>query len=151
LATTFAGRAAIVTGAGGGLGRAYAHLLAERGARVMVNDFFPERAEQTVSEIAAGGGIAVANGDPVSAAGSMALYEAAVRDLGNVDILIANAGTTTSTASLPAGERSAPRLASRTPPLPTSSWSSTRTSSAITSSRNSSIRVCASAGSGASS
>ena len=54
------GRIAIVTGAGGGLGRSHAKYLARHGARVVVNDFAGEAAEQVSAEIVADGGEAFA-------------------------------------------------------------------------------------------
>nr|MBL0714546.1 SDR family NAD(P)-dependent oxidoreductase [Desulfobacterales bacterium] len=99
----FDGRVAIVTGAGGGLGRAYALELARRGARVVVNDLGGARngagqgssspAEQVVAEIEAAGGEAVANFDNVAtAAGGAAIVQAALDAYGTVDIVINNAG-----------------------------------------------------------
>ena len=61
-------KVAIVTGAGGGLGRAYARLLASEGAAIVVNDFNAEMAAQVVAEIEADGGRAVAAVADVSAA-----------------------------------------------------------------------------------
>ncbi len=99
----FDGRVAIVTGAGAGLGRAYALELAKRGARVVVNDLGGARdgsgkgskkpADQVVEEIKALGGEAVANYDSVaSAAGGESIVRAALDAFGSVDILINNAG-----------------------------------------------------------
>jgi NAD(P)-dependent dehydrogenase (short-subunit alcohol dehydrogenase family) len=59
-AIDFDGKVAIVTGAGAGLGRLYATLLASKGARVVVNDMNPEAADTVVAEIRAAGGEAVA-------------------------------------------------------------------------------------------
>ncbi len=98
----FDGRVAIVTGAGGGLGRCYALELARRGAKVVVNDLgggvdgtggSATMAQAVVNEIVAAGGEAVANGDSVSdRAGAQRMVEQAVETFGGVDILINNAG-----------------------------------------------------------
>ena len=81
MAIDFQGRVAIVTGAGAGLGRSHAMLLAERGAKVVVNDLggavdgtggSAKAADAVVAEITARGGIAVANADSVSDAASAA-------------------------------------------------------------------------------
>jgi NAD(P)-dependent dehydrogenase (short-subunit alcohol dehydrogenase family) len=88
---TFAGRVAIVTGAGGGLGRAYALELARRGARLVVNDL--RGAAAVVDEIRAGGGEALASPHSVSTeAGGQAIVEDALGAFGSVDVLINNAG-----------------------------------------------------------
>jgi NAD(P)-dependent dehydrogenase (short-subunit alcohol dehydrogenase family) len=99
---TFDGRVAIVTGAGGGLGRTYALELARRGARVVVNDLggavdgtgaSSSAADQVVSDIVEAGGEAVANYDSVSTEeGGAGIVGSAVDAYGKVDIVINNAG-----------------------------------------------------------
>ncbi len=99
---TFDGRVAIVTGAGGGLGREYALELARRGARVVVNDLggtvdgsgaSTSAADLVVEEIAASGGEAVANYDSVSTRdGGEAITQTALDAFGTVDIVVNNAG-----------------------------------------------------------
>jgi NAD(P)-dependent dehydrogenase (short-subunit alcohol dehydrogenase family) len=98
---SFEGRVAIVTGAGGGLGRAYALELARRGTRVVVNDLGGARdgsgssdaALRVVEEIEAAGGEAVANGASVTQAEQVEAMVAAARERwGAVHILINNAG-----------------------------------------------------------
>jgi 3-hydroxyacyl-CoA dehydrogenase/3a,7a,12a-trihydroxy-5b-cholest-24-enoyl-CoA hydratase len=95
----FDGKVAIVTGAGNGLGRAHAMLLAARGAKVVVNDLggsrhgegkSSEAADRVVSEIRAAGGEAVANYDSVEDGDR--IVKAAIDAYGTVDIVIANAG-----------------------------------------------------------
>ena len=97
----FEGRVAIVTGAGGGLGRAYAIELAKRGAKVMVNDLGGSRdgagrsdaAAAVVEEISSAGGVAVANDASVTDLAQVkAMVEQAKAELGGVHILINNAG-----------------------------------------------------------
>jgi NAD(P)-dependent dehydrogenase (short-subunit alcohol dehydrogenase family) len=99
----FDGQVAIVTGAGRGLGRAYALDLARRGARVVVNDAGldlhggvadgPAPAEQVVAEIVAMGGEAMANGCDISnAVAVQAMIDQAVDRWGRVDIVVNNAG-----------------------------------------------------------
>jgi NAD(P)-dependent dehydrogenase (short-subunit alcohol dehydrogenase family) len=101
LPISFEGRVAIVTGAGGGLGRAYALELARRGARILVNDLGGARdgagssdaAERVVEEIRAAGGTASANGASVTDFDQVqAMVEQARAELGGVHILINNAG-----------------------------------------------------------
>jgi NAD(P)-dependent dehydrogenase (short-subunit alcohol dehydrogenase family) len=99
---SFEGRVAIITGAGGGLGRCHAIELAKLGAKVVVNDLggamdgtggSSEAATNVVEEIKAAGGEAVANGGSVSdARGAKSMVEAAMNAWGRVDILINNAG-----------------------------------------------------------
>ena len=87
------GKRAVVTGAGGGIGRAHARLLAEHGAAVVVNDLDAARAAAVVAEITAAGGRAIANGDSVAArAGAEALIEACVAAFGGIELLVNNAG-----------------------------------------------------------
>lgn len=98
----FDGRVAIVTGAGRGLGRSYALLLASRGARVVVNDsggalsgdgINAGPAHEVVQEITAAGGQAIACTDSVATpAGGRAIIDAALQEYGRVDVLIHNAG-----------------------------------------------------------
>ena len=87
------GKVAIVTGAGRSLGRAYALALAEAGAAVVVNDVDAATAEQTVADIQAAGGRAVAVVAPVGPAETAdELVRTAVAEFGRVDVLVANAG-----------------------------------------------------------
>ncbi|MGW4368495.1 SDR family NAD(P)-dependent oxidoreductase [Nocardia takedensis] len=96
------GRVAVVTGAGRGLGREYALLLAARGARVVVNDLGStvrgdtvegSPAAEVVAEIEAAGGTAVANTDSVATAeGGRAIVACALERFGRLDIVIHNAG-----------------------------------------------------------
>jgi NAD(P)-dependent dehydrogenase (short-subunit alcohol dehydrogenase family)/acyl dehydratase/putative sterol carrier protein len=99
----FGGRVALVTGAGAGLGRAYALELGRRGAKVVVNDLGTTRdgtgkassaaAEAVAAEIRAAGGEAVANCDTVATPeGGEAMVQAALDAFGRLDILISNAG-----------------------------------------------------------
>ncbi|MFT3865075.1 MAG: SDR family NAD(P)-dependent oxidoreductase [Solirubrobacterales bacterium] len=86
-------RTALVTGAGRGLGRAYALALAERGARVAVNNRSPEPAAEVVAEIVARGGEALAcAGDLEDAATARRVVADATDALGRLDILVNNAG-----------------------------------------------------------
>src|SRR4029077_13267864 len=96
----FDGKVAIITGAGGGLGRSHALELAKRGALVVVNDLggsgdgqggSPPRAPQGVAEITAGGGEAVANYDSVATPeGGAAIVQTALDTFERVDIIINN-------------------------------------------------------------
>lgn len=86
-------RTVIITGAGGGLGRAYALAFAAEGANVVVNDIRQEAAEAVVAEVHAAGGQALANsGDICSIAGAQAIVDAAVAAFGEVHVLVNNAG-----------------------------------------------------------
>jgi NAD(P)-dependent dehydrogenase (short-subunit alcohol dehydrogenase family) len=99
---TFDGRVAVVTGAGGGLGRTYALELARRGARVIVNDLggavdgtgaSEKAADVVVDEIRDAGGEAVANYDSVATEeGGAAIVQTALDAYDTVDIVISNAG-----------------------------------------------------------
>lgn len=99
----FDDRVAVITGAGRGLGRAYALLLAARGARVVVNDLGVTMkgdnvdagpAQEVVGEIRAAGGDAIACTESVATPeGGRAIIDAALDNYGRIDILIHNAGT----------------------------------------------------------
>jgi NAD(P)-dependent dehydrogenase (short-subunit alcohol dehydrogenase family) len=96
------GRVAIVTGAGRGLGRQHALLLAAHGARVIVNDIGAEMdgtgnsaspADEVVARIRQGGGEAITDGNDVSDwRGAKALIDAAVKAFGRLDVVVNNAG-----------------------------------------------------------
>ncbi len=95
-------RAAIITGAGGGLGRSHALLLASRGAMVVVNDLGGAvdgtgsdkgAAQLVVDEITEAGGVAIANTDSVTTPeGGQAMVDGALNEFGRVDIVVNNAG-----------------------------------------------------------
>tara|TARA_R110000764_G_scaffold70178_5_gene145088 strand:- start:308 stop:1177 length:870 start_codon:yes stop_codon:yes gene_type:complete len=88
-----AGRVAIVTGAGGGLGRSHALALAAHGARIIVNDLGLEAAEQVVAEIRAAGGEASAWACSVTDRQAVAdMVADTVARWGTIDILVNNAG-----------------------------------------------------------
>src|SRR3954465_3171601 len=95
----FDNRVAIVTGAGNGLGRSHALLLASRGAKVVVNDLggtatgggkSSAAADKVVAEIKAAGGSAVANYDSVEDGDK--IIKTAIDSFGRVDVVINNAG-----------------------------------------------------------
>lgn len=96
------GRVAVITGAGGGLGRAHALLFAKHGAKVVVNDLGGSfdgsgkgsaAADKVVDEIKAAGGEAVANYDSVSTPeGGEGIVKSAIDAFGQIDILVNNAG-----------------------------------------------------------
>src|SRR4029077_14162421 len=96
------GKVAIITGAGGGIGRAEALLFAREGAKVVVNDLGGARdgtgssdsmASKVAEEIKAAGGSAVPNFDSVATAdGADKIVQAAVSAFGRIDVLVNNAG-----------------------------------------------------------
>jgi NAD(P)-dependent dehydrogenase (short-subunit alcohol dehydrogenase family) len=96
------GRVVVITGAGGGIGRAEALLFASEGAKIVVNDLGGARdgsgtsasmADQVVAEIKAARGEAVANHDSVSTVeGAQSIIKAAVDAFGRIDVLVNNAG-----------------------------------------------------------
>ncbi len=102
MALDFTGKVAVVTGAGGGLGRSHALALAERGAKVVVNDLggsvsgegqSVDHAQKVVDEIVTAGGEAIANTASVSdPAGAQSMIDDAINHFGGIHILINNAG-----------------------------------------------------------
>ena len=101
MTVSFAGKIAIVTGAGGGLGREYALELARRGAKVVVNDLGGARdgtghsdsALKVVEEIKAMGGEAVSNGDSCSSwEGAQRMVNTAIETFGDLHVVVNNAG-----------------------------------------------------------
>jgi NAD(P)-dependent dehydrogenase (short-subunit alcohol dehydrogenase family) len=98
----FDGRVAVITGAGRGLGRAYALLLASRGCKVVVNDnggstrgdeIIANPADEVVAEIKAAGGEAVACPESVATPeGARAIIQTAIDTWGRIDVLVHNAG-----------------------------------------------------------
>lgn len=99
---TLSGKVAVVTGAGRGIGRSHALLLAKQGAKVVVNDLGGSRdgtgagvgpAHEVVEEIKKAGGEAVAEGSDISTGeGARAVVQAAVDAFGRIDVMVANAG-----------------------------------------------------------
>ncbi|KAF8899950.1 multifunctional beta-oxidation protein [Gymnopilus junonius] len=87
---SFKGHTIVITGAGGGLGKAYSLLFAARGANVVVNDFNGAAAQKVVDEITKAGGKAVVNTSSVT--DGAAVIKTAVDNFGTVTILINNAG-----------------------------------------------------------
>jgi NAD(P)-dependent dehydrogenase (short-subunit alcohol dehydrogenase family) len=87
------GRTVIITGAGGGLGRAYALAFAAEGANVLVNDIRRDAAEDVVGEIRELGGQALANADDItSLVSAQRIVDAALQAFGEVHVLVNNAG-----------------------------------------------------------
>jgi len=87
------GRAAVVTGAGRGIGRGHCLHLAENGASVIVNDIDPTEAQKVVDEIAAAGGKASVNTDDIgSREGARALVEQCANEFGGIHAIVNNAG-----------------------------------------------------------
>lgn len=86
-------RTVIITGAGGGLGRAYGIALAAAGANVVINDILLDAAEAVVAEIKAAGGSALANqGDITTMDGARSIVDATVAEFGDVHAVVNNAG-----------------------------------------------------------
>ena len=87
------GRTVIITGAGGGLGRAYALAFAAAGANVVINDIRAEAAHDVAGEIRASGGQAIANSDDITTLATAGrIVDAALAAFGEVHVLVNNAG-----------------------------------------------------------
>ena len=87
------GRVIVITGAGGGIGRAEALMFAQEGGRVVVNDVSADGAHAVVAEITAAGGEAVANTDDISDwDGAGRLIQTAIETFGGLDTVVNNAG-----------------------------------------------------------
>ena len=99
---TFDGRVAVVTGAGGGLGRTYALEMARRGAKVVVNDLGgttagtgldPAPAQRVAGQINDAGGTAIADASDISTPeGGQRAVDAALKEFGRIDVVVNNAG-----------------------------------------------------------
>ena len=87
----FKGRVAVVTGAGQGMGREHAKMLASRGARVVANDINADRVADTVSAIVDSGGVAVADSHNI-VTGAADIVQTALNEFGQLDIVVNNAG-----------------------------------------------------------
>lgn len=86
-------RTVVITGAGAGLGRAYALAFAQEGANIVINDIRAEAAQAVADEVRAAGGQAIANtGDITTLAGAQSILDATLAAFGDVHVLVNNAG-----------------------------------------------------------